>query len=452
MAVVVEMKTRTGAADHGGEGRSRSAALRPVAAMLRDDSGIAMIVVVGVMTVLFLLTTMLVVVSNYMLTSGRLQEIRVKTVHVADAGLNAYLYQLRRYSLYYETNPTLGPVVQDDGVWFVTAIPPTATSPLTLRSEGRLNSQETSKTVVATVRFPTFADYMFLANADINIGAGARIVGKVRSNGSVDNRGEITDVTYAHGTITGSGTFGTALPSGSTVKFPHEALIDFSQVTADTNIIAAAATAVGTNYAAPGTGYVGYKITVSGSTFTVEKVVSVTTNGTMVLESIAGQAGRAIPASGVFYFAGTTTDVYVQGDYDKAITICSMRDNYIINNFKPTNPTSRNTAGLIAKRNNIVPTGFDSVPQDMVLTAALLSQEGSTYGDLSTSTIKNSIVITGSNSYYTYGYFVQMSGSTVLRGFRTRTYQYDQRLDLFPPPRYPVIHDGSLKLNTWVED
>jgi type II secretory pathway pseudopilin PulG len=29
---------------------------------------------------------------------------------------------------------------------------------------------------------------------------------------------------------------------------------------------------------------------------------------------------------------------------------------------------------------------------------------------------------------------------------------YDQRLDDFPPPKYPVIQDGTLKVNTWVED
>jgi hypothetical protein len=426
--------------------------MRAAGVALRDDSGIAMIIVVGVVTVLFLLTTMLVVVSNYMLTSGRQQEIRVKTVHVADAGLNAYLYELRRDSLYYQTNPTLGPVVQDDGVWVVTAMPPTSTSPLTLRAEGRLNSQATSKTVVATVRFPTFADYMFLSNADINIGADAYIVGKVRSNGNVNNAGEITGSTYAKGTITGAGQFGTALPSGSTVKFPGQVTVDFSQVTADTNVILAAATASGTYYAAPGTGYVGYKVTVTGTTYTCEKVKSVTTNGTMVTEAIVGQTGKAIPASGVLYFAGTTTDVYVQGTYDKPITICSMRDIYIINDYKPVNALSANTAGLIAKRNNIVPTGYTSVPQDMILTAALLSQEGSTYGDLSTTVIKNSIVITGSNSYFTYGYFAQYSGSTVTRGFANRTYAYDQRLDLYAPPRYPVVHDGSLKVNTWIED
>jgi len=36
-------------------------------------------------------------------------------------------------------------------------------------------------------------------------------------------------------------------------------------------------------------------------------------------------------------------------------------------------------------------------------------------------------------------------------GFSQRTYTYDQRLDIYAPPRYPVVHDGSLKVATWVE-
>jgi hypothetical protein len=422
-------------------------------ALLRDESGIAMIIVVGVVTVLFLLTTMLVVVSNYMLSSGRQQEVRVKTVHTADGGLNAYLYELRRDSTYYQTNPVLGPIVQDDGVWYVRAEPPTATSPLTLRAEGRLNSQATSKTVVATVRFPTFADYMFLSNDDINFGAAARVLGKVRSNGNIDNAGEITGATYARGTIGGTGRFGTALPSGSVTKFPNQTVVDFSQVTADTTVIAAAATAVGTNYASAGTGYVGYRVTVSGNTFTVEKVKSVTSNGTMVVESITGQTGRTIPAVGVLYFSSNTQDVWVQGTYSVPITICAMRDIYVMADYKPTDPTSRNTAGLVANRDIVVPISYNSVPNDMVLTAALLAQTGKTFGTQTTGVIKNSLTLKGSNSYYLYGYFVTTDGSgSVVAGFRTRYYLYDDRLDLYAPPRYPVVHDGSLKVNTWVED
>jgi hypothetical protein len=424
-------------------------------AVLRDDSGIAMIIVVGVVSVLFLLTTMLIVVSNYMLAAGRQQEISVKSVHLADAGLNAYLYALRNDSTFYATNPTLGPIVQEDGVWIVRATAPTQDEPLMLESEGRLSSQTTSKTVIASVRFPTFADYMFLSNADINIGSGATIRGKVRSNSYVINAGDITGETYAVGTITGGGLFGSALPTGSQTKFPGSKVVDFSQVTADTDLIKAAAQSVGTYYATAGSTYYGYRVTVSGSTYTVQKVKTLNTStGVMTLEAVTGGTNVPIPAVGVLYFAGTTSrdNIYISGTYSKPISVVCEQNIYVVGNYVPDSMTSRNTAGLIAVQNIIVPIAYTSVPTDMTIAAATLAQKGTVYGEQTTGVIKNSITILGAESYYTYGYFVTMSGSTVVAGFRTRNYNYDQRLDLFAPPRYPVVRDGSLKVNTWVEN
>ena len=106
----------------------------------RDDAGVAMILVVGVTVILFLLTTTLLVVSGYLTTATQAEESRLKSVHIADAGLNAYLYELRRDPLYYVGHPVLGPTDQDDGRWIVraTAPDPHSQTPLTLRAEGRL--------------------------------------------------------------------------------------------------------------------------------------------------------------------------------------------------------------------------------------------------------------------------------------------------------------------------
>lgn len=403
-----------------------------------------MVVVMGVVAILFVLTTMLLVVVNYTIAGTRQQELRVKTVHIADAGINAYLYQLRRDPIYYSTHPMLTGT-QDDGRWVVTATAPTTATPLTLRCEGSLLSQNTSKTVVATVRFPTFADYMFLADANINIGSGATIHGKVRTNGNLDNAGTITKQAYAKGTITGTGAFGTLLPSGTQAKYPNQPKIDFAQVTADTDVILAAAQVAGSYYG-PSLAK-GYRITFSGANYTIEKVTAIASNGNLTVTAVAGP--RPVPAIGVIYVAD---DVWVRGTYNVPETVCSSRDIYIPEDFKPVDLNSVHTAGLIAQRNIIVPSWYASVPNDMKLTAAMLAQTGSIYGDLKDGYIKNSITITGSSSYFTYGYFVSMSGSTVLAGFRSRTYSYDDRLDLYPPPKYPVVHDGSLKVNTWVED
>jgi hypothetical protein len=39
-----------------------------------------------------------------------------------------------------------------------------------------------------------------------------------------------------------------------------------------------------------------------------------------------------------------------------------------------------------------------------------------------------------------------------IAGFKQAVYAYDQRLNVYPPPMYPVVQDGSLKVDTWIED
>lgn len=101
-----------------------------------------------------------------------------------------------------------------------------------------------------------------------------------------------------------------------------------------------------------------------------------------------------------------------------------------------------------------MPCWYASVPSQMVLTAAMLSQSGRIYADTKSGVFRAKITITGSETYYDAngGFVVVTSGGTPVAGFLSRVYTYDQRLDDFPPPKYPVIQDGTLKVNTWVED
>ena len=90
----------------------------------------------------------------------------------------------------------------------------------------------------------------------------------------------------------------------------------------------------------------------------------------------------------------------------------------------------------------------------MILNAAMLSQSGRIYADTKLGVFRDSITITGSETYFdSNGGFVTVDGNgNQVAGFKARTYNYDQRLDDYPPPKYPVIHDGSLKVNTWIEE
>lgn len=403
----------------------------------RSEEGIVVPMVVALATLVFVLVTMITLVAMNSTVLTRKSIGQTRAVHMADAGLNAYLYQLKRNPDYWLTNPTLGPVSQDDGIWSVSVSPPTQTSPLMIHASGSIPSQESTKSITARVRFPTFADYMFLADTDINIGSGATIQGKVRSNSNVTNSGRITGTCEAVGTITGSGTFEQA-------KTPGAPRVDFAQVTADLADIRTAATASNTFFGP--SGVQGYRAVISGTSVTVSAVTGGTATGNLTLTPVRT---FSIPASGVIYFSDR---VWVSGKYSAKVTIASSSDIYIPLNLVPSNPTGTSTCGLIAAGSIIVPTWYPSIPVDMAVTAAMLAQSGAIYGDLRDGVITNKITITGSMAYRTYGYFAQYSGSTVTAGFRTRVYQYDQRLDLNPPPLYPQIKDGSLKVTIWNED
>ncbi len=404
--------------------------------MLRGDEGMALMLVVGVAAILFLLATLILgVVLNHQLQSIRYAN-RSKAMHMADAGLNAYLYELKRDPTYFTSNPTLGPTSLADGNWNVTTTPPQGDDPLYIRSVGTIASTGETRTIVATVRFPTYADYMFLANDYINIGSAATIYGKVRSNNYVNNDGRVTGKVEAVRYVSGSGTF----EQGYTSPVP---VVDFAQVTTDLSAIRTAAGNDGTYYSPSGRR--GYMVTLQGDRARIEYVTGGDTTGLLTTYYV-GTVN--IPSSGVFYFDDY---VWVSGTYSAKVTIASSQKIRIHDNLVPTDTDSFATCGLIAKYDINVMSWYPNIPTNTVIYAAMLSQTGSVCAEMKSGYIKNSARLVGSNAYYTPGGFVTVSGTTVLAGYRSREYIYDPRLDIHPPPMYPQIKDGSLKVSSWVE-
>jgi hypothetical protein len=293
---------------------------------------------------------------------------------------------------------------------------------------------------MAQVRFPTFADYMFLANADINIGLDAVINGKVRSNGNINNLGICEGRAIAAGNVTGS----TGLDRLRAGFDKYQPRIDFATVTTDLTTIRTVATSNGHYFAASGSS--GYRMTLSGVRYKVERVTAV--SGTGVLSTVLVRDWTNIPTTGVLYFSD---NVWVLGDYAAMVTIGTSKTAYIPDNLVPTNADTPFTCGIIATNDIIVPTWYASLPDDMNVRAALLAQTGAVYGELKSGYIKTKFTIWGSMAYTNYGYFASYSGSTVVAGFRSRSYNYDPRLDLYPPPMFPTVKDGSLKVTSWIE-
>jgi hypothetical protein len=327
---------------------------------------------------------------------------------------------------------------------------------------------------VSKVAFPTFADYTMLANCEIRIGVDANIYGKVHSNSTfsgsggnyaVYNQGKIWPV----GGIPGSGEiyavgaiYGAPSPSrnenGLAGRHAGVPVVDFAKVTTDIAAIRDRATASATRFYVPGTNGVptglGYRLKLSGTTYTLDLVKTGSKTKGGLTYTLNYRTGN-IPASGVFYFDG---DVWVQGDYASMVTVASGNDIYICQNIAPTSTTAKKTCGLIAAKNIWIPDNYPTaeMPDALSIQAALLAMDGECGAVLDSALtpwrLRTSATFIGSRAYKLPGGLVLVdSTGKELLGFNNRVYNYDANLDSNPPPMFPIIKTGALKIVTWTE-
>jgi type II secretory pathway pseudopilin PulG len=429
----------------------------------RED-GSAMLVVMAAMAILFILSTMLITMSVFQVTQAQREEQRMKALHIADAGLNAYLAELRRNPAYGTTNPNLGPLASPDGTWTVSVT--TTTGALVVRSVGTVvnaRGAATSRTLVSRVAFPTYADYAILCDDYISIGADAVFIGKVRSNDYIDNSGKVfADASqnvnqpgqlWAVNTITDR--------TGSIPKRPGQAsfihanapVVDFGEITGDMTIIQTTATGSGTNFAALTGSDLGYRVVLNGGTYSLSRITGGSKySGGLTYAAITGQQNMPIPAAGVLYF---NDDVWVQGTYNAMVTVASSGDIMLTQNIAPTDSNSVFTCGLVAQNNVWIPIDYPTtqLPDQLSIQAAMVAINGScgAYFDAG-GPLRSKATFIGSRSYKVATGLVQIDGSGhEVAGFSNRVYDYDERLDTYAPPKFPVIHDGTLKVTTWQE-
>jgi hypothetical protein len=429
--------------------------------LLADESGVALFMVLGVMVLMFILATMLISMAVYQIGTTERSETRSKAVQIADAGLNAYLYELRRQSTFYKTNPNYpgtgtGWTTTDEGKWQVTAIPPTGTVPLTLRATGVVPSRAETRVITAQIRFPSFADYAMLSNASISIGKGAFIGGKLHSNGTISNTlGIVTGRVTAVGTI--SGDIGASYFYQGYKTVGTAGKVDFTKVTMDMTTLKDAAVLNGNYY--PDSSAMGYRLVFAGDHYTIDKVTSQnSTSGALTVTNV--RTNVPVPPDGVIY---VQDDLWVWGTYNTAFTIGqgdpSGSTTYNVRIPESLVAETRDgdyKAGIVAKNSILIPVWYNtpSAATSWTVQAALLAQSGSCQAEFANSSqprkFADCINFYGSRCYYANGGFVD-SNIPPAYGFLARNYIFDPGLDNYPPPSYPVLHDGSLKIVSWVE-
>lgn len=426
--------------------------------MTRDE-GVALFVVIAAMAMLFVLATMLIMMSVYQIESTKRMESRSMAIQMADAGINAYMYELKRDPVYHLSHPTLGPVATAEGSWSVSATVDTSGS-IVLRSTAVVPGRNETRTIIAKVKYPTFADYAMLSDANINWGPNRYIDGPVHSNGSVTQNENTTIITGLVSGVTGVNGYTDAahMQDGfiDDMTNPKATTIDFNQLTSKFDSLQTRANNSG-NYIAP-SGAKGYRIVFSGSRYNLDKVLTYS-DDTGAITVSAVRTNSVVPTDGVIYI---NDDTWISGTYSVPITLAvgdpsgtADYDAYIADNFRAADRNGGYKAGVIAKSDIIIPYWYtsSSYPTSWTIQAALLSQNG--YVGAFTNTApytgrtKPNINTDGSIASRLPGYFLSTDGYGNQTGFPARGIYYDAGLKTNPPPQYPVI--GSLKILSWTE-
>jgi len=458
--------------------------------MTRDDSGIALPIVIMASVVLFLLAATVVTYASLRTTSSAASAGSSDLMNVADAGINEYVYQLSQDPLYAVSHPTMSGTVPGIGTWVITA---TANSDgtWTLRAVSTLLNGKT-KRLICTVFPQSFADYVVLVGSgDYSIGADATFgdtthPGKVRSNANIRNAGVIYGLAEAHlNCLTDSG--GTPNASFLAAHYPGGvsngvAVVDFSLLSTNWNELKSYATGAGTYYGA--SGVKGYKITMTGNTVTIDKVTAgpntnIPRTGTPVvspadpplgtLTTTNVVTGKAIPAKGVFFFDDT---VWVAGNYSSNITIMTSGTMYCADDVVPTDPNVNVTCGLLAKTQMLFPYWYTTMPSQQTVQAATLCQSGGIGPDSGDDVAGNPLTFykqTYNSTSKTWSGWTSTSYTPALKsqitikgaramnsmigfssGYNTRLFTMDPHLANNPPPKYPTI-PGGVRVTTWQE-
>lgn len=452
--------------------------LQRIVAAARADDGMALATVMAVSAILFILATALLMIATQQAVSAGSQVQRNKALASADTAVNEVLYRVKSGSYVGDTTVTVSGGTSEAS-WTAVYRRPGGVGPVLVTATGttpnRGNLPSTKRVVKAQVQQPTFADYMFMLNTGCTFGAGALVKGNVRSNGNIQNNGTITGSAYAAGTYSGSGTC-----QGSV--YQHYATLSFASV--DYGLLKSIATTDGTNFESlpewepVGYGayrrYWGYNVEFTGAGGTITPIRAVNPLTGVLTENSTATVAFTIPANGVLYF---DYPIWVSGTYSSKVTVATFSSvsagnnssigssgynttstatasltnkansaMYLWNHLVPQDPQSDQVCGVVSRGDISVPSSYATMPSTVNVTCALLSTAGSVHADIQTGYSKTKFHFEGAFASYLDGGFV--NGSS---GFLARDYWYDARLNATPPPNYPPLGEGQVKVQSWVE-
>jgi type II secretory pathway pseudopilin PulG len=423
-----------------------------------------------------ILSTLGAIAAQVLINNARFTKFEQKqtaALDVAEAGVNYYLWHLSHNATDYKdggttpASPPYGPYVHNYydndgnllGTYEITITPPSSGSTVTtVRSVGRVPNMQGTRTILAQVGQPSFANYVLLTATEVWFGTNETTNGPVHSNVGVHfdgvNNGPVysSSATYKPSNSFGgdgsihNGVWGTGGPT-SQWQFPVPS-IDFAKVTTDLQNYASLAASGGV--ALPNSSGQGYYLFLrSDGTIDVYKVNNETSSGL----NKTFLYNKAAPGNGMFYVPDS---VWVEGtNWPGRMTIATARfpDNQstntsinIVGNITYAAKDGSDALGFISQKDIHI---ADYAPSTLEIDGAFLAQKGHVWVD-SNAPVKNTITVYGAIASYDYWTWTWVNNSNVVTaGYTTTVTNFDANLIYAPPPQYPTT--GNYSILNWRE-
>jgi hypothetical protein len=431
-----------------------------------------------VLVMAFLLSTMGMLGAQMLVNNSHFnlfQSQSAESLNIAEAGVNYYLWHLAHNQTDYKdggTTPTIapyGPYVHDFydidgnllGTYTLYITPPTSGSTIvTIKSVGQVTHFQGTRTILAQVGQPSFANYALLSNSQVWFGSTETSNGPVLSNVGVHfdgiNNGTVSSAssTYTPSAQYGgngsveNGVWGLGGPK-SQWNYPVPS-VDFTKVTANLSSLQSLATSGGTNLAPSRA--MGYYLNLrSDGKIDYYKVTNETNSG--ITDTLIS-SGNAPPANGVLF---VNDNVWVQGtNWPGRITIASAvlpqsaatnTNINIIGNLTYATMSGADAIGLIAQNNVNV---ANYAPTTLSVDGALMAVVGNVWVQ-STAPVKTTINFDGAIAVANVWTWNWVNGNnTIVDGYQTTNTSFDSNLVYAPPPQYPTT--GSYSVLNWREE
>jgi Tfp pilus assembly protein PilX len=429
---------------------------------IRDERGVAMLLVLFVVTLVSLIALFLINTVTGESNRSAHAVWRGASFQAAEAGIDDYISKLvddRGYFLHYvhpgeaTREEPGGNVVAAGTAWTydltwtypngsdawrqlsngyeysLQVTPPSAASPyVRIVATGRKAGSTTDQRVIETlVRPSSLADFYRVVNGDVGWGAGATTNGKIYANGNIDHDGTATANMYAEGNITGSYTLlnGAQTYDHNTIRTQIKNPINFNNFLTSFVDIQRASQLGGIYLDDPSKA--GWRLTFqSGGTVSVQSCLRTGGNDIAdVAPTCAGATSYPVPANGAIY---TAQNAIVSGAVNGRVTIASNDDIVVAGDISYVS-TSDDVLGLAAK-NDVVIARW--VPYNLTWNASVLAQSG-TWKTYTQDGSHGNMLFRGSSA-------TNLGGSLTM--FQTRDYGYLPSLQYLPPPWFPTIEEA----------